>query len=40
MAKELTPVEAFLAQVWGDAVTRFRILAENTAPRAGGRRPS
>jgi DNA-binding transcriptional ArsR family regulator len=25
-------VEAFLTQVWGDAVSRFRLLAENTAP--------
>jgi DNA-binding transcriptional ArsR family regulator len=23
-------VEAYLTQVWGDAVTRFRLLAENT----------
>ena len=33
-------VEAFLAQVWGDAVTRFRLLAENTSPRASNRRRS
>jgi DNA-binding transcriptional ArsR family regulator len=26
-------VEAFLTEVWGDAVTRFRLLAENTSPR-------
>lgn len=26
-------VHAYLAQVWGDAVTRFRLMAENT--RAG-----
>ena len=25
-------VEAYLTQVWGDAVTRFRLLAENTEP--------
>jgi DNA-binding transcriptional ArsR family regulator len=25
-------VEAYLAQVWGDAVARFRLLAENTTP--------
>jgi DNA-binding transcriptional ArsR family regulator len=25
-------VEEFLTQVWGDAVGRFRLLAENTAP--------
>ena len=23
-------VEAYLTQVWGDAVTRFRLMAENT----------
>src|SRR5947209_3116975 len=28
-------VEAFLVQVWGDAVGRFRLVAENTAPAAG-----
>jgi DNA-binding transcriptional ArsR family regulator len=33
-------VEAFLQQVWGDAVARFRLVAENTTPRrAPGRRP-
>ena len=26
-------VEAYLLQVWGDAVARFRLTAENTAPR-------
>src|SRR4051812_14816020 len=26
-------VEAYLTQVWGDAVARFRLLAENTAPK-------
>jgi DNA-binding transcriptional ArsR family regulator len=25
-------VEAYLTQVWGDAVTRFRLMAENTEP--------
>jgi DNA-binding transcriptional ArsR family regulator len=32
-------VEEFLTGVWGDAVVRFRLLAENTkpAPRAGNR---
>lgn len=25
-------VETYIAQVWGDAVTRFRLMAENTAP--------
>ncbi len=38
-------VEEFLTQVWGDAVGRFRLLAENTAPRRqpaprAGRTPS
>ena len=27
-------VEAYLTQVWGDAVGRFRMMAENTAPKA------
>ena len=27
----------YLAQVWGDAVTRFRLFAENTAPVKGKR---
>jgi DNA-binding transcriptional ArsR family regulator len=26
-------VRSYLAQVWGDATTRFRLTAENTAPR-------
>ena len=26
-------VERFLTEVWGDAVSRFRLLAENTSPR-------
>jgi DNA-binding transcriptional ArsR family regulator len=25
-------VEAYVTQVWGDAVARFRLMAENTAP--------
>lgn len=25
-------VQAYLAQVWGDAAVRFRLLAENTRP--------
>jgi DNA-binding transcriptional ArsR family regulator len=33
-------VEAFLTQVWGDAVSRFRLLAENMAPGGRGRRHS
>jgi DNA-binding transcriptional ArsR family regulator len=34
-------VEAYLTQVWGDAVSRFRLTAENTTPgstRSRGRR--
>ena len=29
-------VEAYLMQVWGDAVTRFRLMAENTGPSGSG----
>ena len=29
-------VRAYLAEVWGDAAARFRLLAENTAPPADG----
>jgi len=28
-------VQAYLAEVWGDAAVRFRLLAENTRPRKG-----
>ena len=31
-------VETFLTQVWGDAATRFRLMAENTEPKRAGRR--
>lgn len=27
-------VESYLRQVWGEAATRFRLLAENTTPRS------
>ena len=27
-------VQAYLVQVWGDAATRFRLMAENTTPPA------
>ncbi|MGZ4683773.1 MAG: ArsR/SmtB family transcription factor [Acidimicrobiales bacterium] len=30
-------VEAYLTQVWGEAVMRFRLTAENTTPRRPGR---
>ena len=26
-------VESYLTQVWGDAVARFRLMAENTKPK-------
>ena len=26
-------VQAYLAEVWGEAAIRFRLMAENTAPR-------
>jgi hypothetical protein len=29
----IAAVEAFLQQVWGDAMGRFRLLAENTDDR-------
>ncbi len=32
----LAEVEGFLTQVWGEAATRFRLLAENTTPREDG----
>ena len=31
-------VEVFLTQVWGDVATRFRLMAENTAPAKPARR--
>jgi DNA-binding transcriptional ArsR family regulator len=31
--------QAYLAQVWGDVVTRFRLTAENTTPRRTGTKP-
>jgi DNA-binding transcriptional ArsR family regulator len=30
-------VRAYLAGVWGDAAARFRLVAENTAPRSAQR---
>jgi DNA-binding transcriptional ArsR family regulator len=29
----LEAVQRYLEQVWGDAATRFRLVAENTTPR-------
>jgi DNA-binding transcriptional ArsR family regulator len=34
----LAAVRAFLEQVWGDAASRFRLMAENTTPDEGSRR--
>jgi DNA-binding transcriptional ArsR family regulator len=31
-SKGVEAVEAYLLDVWGDAATRFRLLAENTRP--------
>ena len=31
-ARGVEAVEAYLLQVWGDAATRFKLLAENTRP--------
>jgi DNA-binding transcriptional ArsR family regulator len=30
----INAVQTYIAQVWGDAVTRFRLMAENTYPIA------
>ena len=32
-------VGAYLAEVWGDAATRFRLFAENTKPPRRNRKP-
>lgn len=31
-ARGVEAVQAYLLEVWGDAATRFRLLAENTKP--------
>jgi DNA-binding transcriptional ArsR family regulator len=31
-ARGVEAVEAYLLEVWGDAATRFKLLAENTRP--------
>lgn len=31
-------VRAYLERVWGDAAARYRLVADNTAPRDGARR--
>ena len=32
-AEGLLAVQSYLATVWGEAATRFRLVAENTAPK-------
>jgi DNA-binding transcriptional ArsR family regulator len=32
-AEGAATVQAYLETVWGDAITRFRLVAENTSPR-------
>jgi DNA-binding transcriptional ArsR family regulator len=32
-ARGVEAVQAYLREVWGDAATRFKLLAENTTPR-------
>ena len=32
-------VQTYLTQVWGDAASRFRLMAENTSEKDGRRRP-
>jgi hypothetical protein len=32
-AEGIDAVQRYLAEVWGDATARFRLAAENTAPR-------
>ncbi len=34
----IAAVEAYLAEVWGDAMSRFRLLAENTIPQPAAKR--
>jgi DNA-binding transcriptional ArsR family regulator len=35
----IAAVREYLERVWGDAATRFRLLAENTSDRAGQETP-
>jgi DNA-binding transcriptional ArsR family regulator len=37
-SRGVAAVQAYLEQVWGDAAARYRLLAENTAPRRKRRR--
>jgi DNA-binding transcriptional ArsR family regulator len=34
-AEGMVAIQRYLEQVWGEAGARFRLLAENTEPRAG-----
>ncbi|MCW2786168.1 MAG: hypothetical protein JWP74_2685 [Marmoricola sp.] len=36
-AAGVAAVQSYLESVWGEAITRFRILAENTTPVTGDR---
>src|SRR3954468_18795070 len=33
-------LQAYLERVWGNAIARFKLVAENTAPREGRKTPS
>ena len=37
-AEGVEAMQAYLAQIWGDAGARFRLVAENTEPRRRGTR--
>lgn len=37
-ADGVAAVQAYLETVWGDAIARFRIVAENTSPTNGSKR--
>ena len=34
-AEGMVAIQRYLRQVWGEAATRFRLVAENTEPRGG-----
>ena len=36
-AEGAATVQAYLEMVWGEAIARFRLVAENTRPSVGGR---
>jgi DNA-binding transcriptional ArsR family regulator len=37
-AEGVAAVQAYLETVWGEAISRFRLVAENTTPARGARR--